>query len=185
MFTIHNCDEFATLPEQVFKKYYLRLCDFAAYILKDQDAAEDIVQDAFIVFLEQQSNISGHPDAIRSFLYTTVKHACLNKIRHLKVVENYTKKFPQDVLDDPQILNGIIHAEIMNEIHNAIKTLPEGCASILKYGYLEGLQNKEIAKMLNISLNTVKSQKQRALQLLKLRLSDTALSTLMILLLPK
>lgn len=178
MFTIHNSDDFHTSPEKVFKKYYSRLCDFACYILKDQDAAEDIVQDAFIVYLEEHEIISTHPDAIKAFLYSSVKHACLNKIRHLKVVDDYNKKFPLDILDDPQILNGIIHAEIMAEIHEAINALPDGCALVLKYGYLEGLQNRKIAELMNISLNTVKSQKQRALQLLRLKLSDTAFITL-------
>ncbi|TKC09509.1 RNA polymerase sigma-70 factor [Pedobacter frigoris] len=178
MFTIHNCDDFHTLPEKVFKKYYSRLCDFACYLLKDQDAAEDIVQDVFIVYLEEHERISPHPDAVKSFLYSSVKNACLNKIRHLKVVDGYHKKFPLDILDDPQTLNGIIHAEVLSEIHEAINALPEGCALVLKYGYLEGLQNRKIAELLNISLNTVKSQKQRALQLLRLKLSDTAFTTL-------
>lgn len=174
MSTPNNSNEHEVRPEDVFKKLYPRLCDFANYILKDKDAAEDLVQDVFIVFLEQREKISSNTNAIKSFLYSSIKHACLNKLRHHKVILGYNKKFPAEVLEDPKILDGIIHAEIMAEIHEAINSLPQGCAIILKYGYLEGLQNHKIAEMLDISVNTVKSQKQRALNLLRLRLSDNA-----------
>lgn len=169
-----NGNEQNVQQKDVFKKLYPRLCDFAHYILKDKEAAEDSVQDAFIAFLEQGEKISSHPTAIKSFLYSSVKNACLNKARHLKVVDKYNKKYPFEVLEEPKILEGIIHAEIMAEIHEAINALPHGCAMVLKYGYLEGLQNQKIAEMLNISVNTVKSQKQRALNLIRLRLSDSA-----------
>lgn len=169
----NNMDEQELLPEDVFKKLYPRLCDFANYIVKDKDAAEDLVQDVFIVFLEQREKLSSNTNAIKSFLYSSVRHACLNKLRHHKVILGYNKKFPTEILEEPKILDGIIHAEIMAEIHEAIESLPQGCAIILKYGYLEGLQNHKIAEMLDISVNTVKSQKQRALNLLRLRLSDS------------
>jgi RNA polymerase sigma-70 factor (family 1) len=173
MFTRRNEEDIEIFPEALFKKFYPRLCDFACYILKDQDAVEDIVQDAFIVFLEQKENISSHPNAIKSFLYSSVKHACLNKLRHHKVVDTYHKKYPLEVLDDPKILDGIIHAEIMAEIHQAINMLPVDCAMVLRYGYLEGLQNRKIAEQLNISIDAVKYQKQKALSLLKVMLGDS------------
>ncbi|WP_316818872.1 RNA polymerase sigma-70 factor [Pedobacter nyackensis] len=174
MFENESFHEQNMQAKDVFKKFYPRLCDFANYILKDKDAAEDLVQDVFITFLEQRKNISSNTDAIKSFLYTSVKHSCLNKLRHHKVVDAYNKKFPPEILEDPQILDGIIHAEIMAEIHEAINALPKGCALIIKYGYLEGLKNHKIAEILNISVNTVKSQKQRALNLIRLHLSDSA-----------
>lgn len=173
MFTRSNEEGIEMVPEELFKKFYPRLCDFARYLIKDQDAAEDIVQDAFIVFLEQKENISSHPNAIKSFLYSSVKHSCLNKLRHHKVVDTYNKKHPLEVLDDPKILDGIVHAEIMGEIYQAINMLPADCAMVLRYGYLEGLQNRKIAEQLNISIDSVKYQKQKALSLMRVLLGDT------------
>nr|WP_068891192.1 RNA polymerase sigma-70 factor [Pedobacter panaciterrae] len=174
MFTRLSGEGSRIFPEEVFKKFYPRLCDFACYILKDQDAAEDVVQDAFIVFLEQKDSVSTNPNALKSFLYSSVKHACLNRLRHHKVVDSYHKNHPLDVLDDPKILDGIIHAEIMAEIYNAINELPEDCALVLRYGYLEGMKNRKIAELLNVSIDSVKYQKQKALSLLKVILGDTA-----------
>ncbi|ETZ24844.1 MULTISPECIES: RNA polymerase sigma-70 factor [Pedobacter] len=172
MFTRHKEEDTEIFPEVLFKKFYPRLCDFACYLVKDQDAAEDIVQDAFIVFLEQKEHISSNSNAVKSFLYSSVRNACLNKLRHHKVVDTYNKKFPFEVFDDPKILDGIVHAEIMAEIHQAINMLPADCAMVLRYGYLEGLQNRKIAEQLNISIDSVKYQKQKALSLMRVLLGD-------------
>jgi len=185
MFTTGSTEGNRIVPEEIFKKFYPRLCDFAYYLLKDQDAAEDVVQDAFIVFLEQKDSISNHPSALKSFLYSSVKHACLNRLRHHKVVDAYHKSHPLELLQDPKILDGIIHAEILAEIHHAISELPEDCALVLRYGYLEGLKNRKIAELLNISVDSVKYQKQKALGLLKVILGDTAYLVFLTLLLGK
>jgi RNA polymerase sigma-70 factor (family 1) len=163
-------------PEQLFKKLYPRLCDFANYMLKDKELAEDMAQDAFMVYLEQQEKISSNFNAVKSFLYTAVKNACLNKIRHNNVIDIYNKKNPLDIYTDTKILEGMIHAEVLAEVYEKINALPQGCAMVIRYGYLEGLSNSEIAELMNISINTVKSQKQRALALLKMHLGNATMT---------
>lgn len=167
-------------PEQLFKQLYPRLCDFANYILKDKDLAEDMAQDAFIVYLEQRESVSGNFNAIKSFLYTSVKNACLNKIRHNNVVDVYNKKNPLDIHTDPKILEGIIHAEVMAEIYEKINALPEGCEMVIRYSYLQGLSNGKIAELMNISINTVKSQKKRGLTLMKKHLGKVTMAFFML-----
>ena len=64
----------------------------------------------------------------------------------------------------------------------AIEQLPEGCKTVLKLAYFEGLKNDEIATELGVSINTVKTQRQRALNLLRLRLPKGAYLLLLALL---
>ncbi|SEN69104.1 RNA polymerase sigma-70 factor, ECF subfamily [bacterium A37T11] len=153
--------------EGLFRIYYPRLCDFAKRYLMDSDEAEDVVQDAFVAFLEQETYLDIQPNAVKAFLYTTVKNACLNKLRHEKVKTRYHQHNLPPLTDNTYALNSMIHAEVIGEIHKAIQSLPSGCALVVKMGYLEGLKNPQIAEELGISVNTVKSQKQRGLQLLK------------------
>ena len=68
----------------------------------------------------------------------------------------------------------VLKAEVWGEVYRAIASLPEGCRNVFKLSYLEGLKNQEIADELKISINTVKTQKARALELLKLRLKPEA-----------
>ncbi len=70
----------------------------------------------------------------------------------------------------PEVLETIISTEMLAAMEAAVAALPEGCAAVLRKSYVEGLSNAEIATALQISIHTVKSQKQRALSLLRDRL---------------
>jgi len=58
-------------------------------------------------------------------------------------------------------------------IKNAIEGLPDGCRVIFNLYLMENHKHKEIARMLEISESTSKSQYQRAKQLLKEKLTHT------------
>lgn len=169
--------------DEVFALYYPRLCDFAARIMSiDTNEVEDVVQDAFVVFHQQMHQISPHPVAIKNYLYTSVKYACLKMHRHTKVIRKFQKTVTAEEPTDEYTLDAIIHAEIIGEIHRTLKTLPEGCAVIFRLGYFDQLSNQEIADQLNISIHTVKSQKKRALELLRSKLTPEVLGLLWLLL---
>lgn len=169
-------DSLLTSFEDIFKHYYPRLCDFATRFLEDTDKAEDIVQDVFMVFHEQRKEISNHPTAIKNYLYTSVRYGCLNHLRHEKVIARHRIDNKVEDFQEGFILDSIIHAEIIGKIHKTIKTLPVGCAEVFKLGYFEELSNQEISEQLNISISTVKSQKKRALELLKKKISPEILA---------
>jgi len=164
--------------EQIFRKYYPRLCDFAFHFLRDEDEVYDVVQDVFLSYWECKGNIPDDLVAIKGYLYTGVKFGCLNKLRHKKIVEAHHEKYPPVQVEEAKVLDNIIHAEIIGKIHQALNSLPEGCALIFKMGYLEGLKNPEIAEKLNISIHTVKSQKKRAATLLKQQLDPQTFTVL-------
>lgn len=150
--------------KSLFDLLYLRLCRFADQIISDSATAEDIVQEAFIKFWQRNAEIKDLP-AIKTFLYVMVRNACLNHLKHQKVVQKFAQT-QTEVAEEAAVLK----AEVWGEVHRAIASLPEGCRNVFKLSYLEGLKNQEIADELKISINTVKTQKARALELLKLRL---------------
>lgn len=160
-----------TIAESLFREYYARLCHYAFQFTGDAEQARDIAQECFVSYLAQQAQVSDQPAAIRSFLYSSVRNACLNAIRHNKVVEKFVQ---EQVSRSPEVEAGAIHSiirtEVLAAVHEALQSLPEECGRIVRMGYIEGLKNQQIAKMLNISVNTVKTQKRRGLQLLRLRL---------------
>lgn len=160
--------------EQLFKAYYSRLCHFSFQIVRDKVNAEDIVQDAFIKYWNQRQELASHNIAVKNFLYSTVRNASLNLIRHDKVVCQYLEQQNPYNIEEFNIVHSIIRSEVLAEIHTALETLPESCKRISRMGYLEGMKNNEIAQKLGISVNTVKTQKQRGLQLLRLLLKPEA-----------
>jgi RNA polymerase sigma-70 factor (family 1) len=174
----HTYDSFETL----FRSNYSKLCHFALQFLGDEDTVKDIVQDVFINYWNKRENLTIEEDSISAFLYSAVKNACLNKLRRLKLEQGYLNQQESDPVEEAVVLNLMIKSEVMVEINKIITSLPEGCQRIFKMGYLEGLKNPQIAAQLGISINTVKTQKKRGLQLLKLRLNPNYFSLLALIL---
>lgn len=168
---VHNNQDL-TAVEKLFSHYYPRLCDFAMKYLEDGALAEDVVQDVFVTICERKDPLPEAEFAARSYLYVAVRNACFNKLRHLKVVNRHidNSRQQESEAEAPEILESIISSEVMATMMEAIDSLPEGCALVIRKGYLEGLSNTEIAQQLDISIHTVKSQKQRAISLLRDRL---------------
>ncbi|UIR56261.1 sigma-70 family RNA polymerase sigma factor [Sphingobacterium sp. SRCM116780] len=154
----------------LFEQHYKSLCHFAWKLCGDIVEAEDLAQDAFIAYFKNKEHISSHEIAIKQFLYTSIKYAFLNVKRKEKVEEKYWSATPFSEQSVDSFELNIIHSEVLAEVHNIVNSLPIGCQVIFKMGYFEGLSNQEIAKELNISVNTVKTQKQRGLKIVKSKL---------------
>jgi RNA polymerase sigma-70 factor (ECF subfamily) len=160
--------------EYLFREYYARLCYFAYRFTDNHDLAEDLVQDCFLKFWDRRADVANET-AAKAYLYQSVRNACLNALRHAEVERKYaTSQQAGSGTDTPHRLEMIIRAELLGQVHQAIESLPEGCRQVLKLAYFESLKNEEIAEQLGVSVNTVKTQKARALKLLRFRLGDTA-----------
>ena len=166
--------------EGIFRAYYPRLCYFAFTMLDNKEIAEDMVQD---VFLRLQGRVNDFfaENALKSFLYLSVKNACLNQLKHKAVEEKHAVTAHLSTSEDPVALNNLIRAEVYGEVHLALMGLPNGCKKVITLSFFEGMKNEEIARKLNISINTVKTQKKRALQLLRLKMDPRAFALLLLL----
>ena len=156
--------------ESVFNEYYDRLVYFSFKIVKDKLDAEDIVQESFVRYWKRRNNIAHDKALIKSYLYSTVKNISLNLIRHQQVVKGFETQFFIRTTDEKNVIHKIIQAEVFSKIHNAIELLPAACQKISRMGYIDGMKNHEIASELGISVNTVKTQKQRGAKILRVKL---------------
>lgn len=167
--------------QSLLKQFYSPLCLFAERLLADSAAAEDIVGESFIKLWNKRGDFESTQN-IKAFMYITVRNACLNYLKQVKRDSLNQKQLAYLTGEKEEfILNEMIRAEVLKEIMNEINNLPEQCGKVLKLAYLDGLKNQEVAKVLNISVHTVKNQKARAIQLLKTRLRDRDLMALLIL----
>jgi RNA polymerase sigma-70 factor (ECF subfamily) len=163
------------------QQFYNPLTLFADRLLKDRAAAEDIVGESFIKLWNKKNDFETVQN-IKAFLYITVRNASLNYLKQAKR-DSLSKQQLAYLQSEKEefVLNAMIRAEVLKEILQEIDKLPEQCGKVLKLGYLEGLKNHEIAEMLHISVHTVKNQKARAIQLLKIKLRDRDLMGLLLL----
>lgn len=165
--------------EALFNTYYERLLYFAWQYLHDKETSRDMVQEAFMNYWRLHENAPSDEIQSRNFLYVSVKNSCLKYLRHEKVVKKHRDLLDAEPFEEQGTINKLIRAEVLGEIYKAISSLPESCQRISRLSYLEGMKNQEVADLLGISINTVKTQKQRALQLLRLRINPEAFLALL------
>ena len=154
--------------ELLFREFYPSMCVVAMRFVADQDAAEDIAQEAFIKLWEKRTAYEDIP-SLKTFLYVSVKNLCFNHIRNKKATIDYTS--PEAQNKEAVFKDFLIEEEAYRIIEDAVNALPPKSQKIIKM-HLDGKQNKEIAETLNISVNSVKTLKYNALSSLKLSLKD-------------
>lgn len=148
--------------DKCFRVYYQTLCYFAYNYLKEQEGAEDVVQEVFIKLLDTTEGFENE-EHLKHYLYKSVRNACLNQVKLLgirsEILNNIQKNVSQDEND---FFVNVVRAEVYGEIMEAVRELPNECGRVFKLAYIDGYNNEEIADQLSISVNTVKSQKNKA-----------------------
>lgn len=152
----------------IFDTYYKRLYSFSLNYVEDKYAAEEIVENTLLK-LWQKRNQLDKIDNLKSYLYAMVRNASID----------YTKKEKKFVRLDvqkhdviPLKEQFIIEEETHAILFQALETLPKKCRKVFELSCLDGVTYKDIAEDLQISINTVKSQRARAIELLKCHLKN-------------
>jgi RNA polymerase sigma-70 factor (ECF subfamily) len=155
--------------EHLFNRYCQVLIDFACRYLHDVPLAENMVQDVFLKIWQNRRQLD--PGAsIRSYLYTAVKNAALNHLRHTVVEQKSQDKIRQLSSEMPTPEDNWNEKELNDSIQKAIASLPDKCHEIFCLSRFDGLTYAEIAEVQNISVKTVETQMGRALKFLRKQL---------------
>ena len=167
---LKNGDERAF--EGLFKSLYSQLVVFAVRFVENQESAEEIVQETFFQFWDLREKIT-ISSSLKAYLYKSVRNACLNAIKHEKVVAKYRDYFSNVLYDDelsPE--DWMVETELSDSIQAAIAQLPKSRRQIFEMSRFENLKYREIAEKLNISVKTVENQMGSALKFLREELKD-------------
>jgi RNA polymerase sigma-70 factor (family 1) len=158
--------------EQVFRKYYQSLCNYANSLVKDEDEAEEIVQNLFFSIWEKRADLE-ITVSLKSYLYRAVHNHCLNRIKHLKVREEYQQyAFDYHESSYESVNQAVIKNELEEKINFAIEKLPEQCKIIFQMSRFEELKYNEIAEKLALSPKTIENQIGKALKILRVELAE-------------
>ncbi len=152
----------------IFRRHYKALCFFGTSITQDAQEAEDLVQETFSKLWDKRADFPTTAK-IKAFLYISTKNACLNFVRQKQRQTEKEKDFSylQDDEASAAFDPVLAETEIIRELYHEIEQLPAQCRRVFKMSYLEGRKNEEIATALGISYNTVRTQKLRALKLIR------------------
>ena len=145
--------------KSLFLEYRSELICYAEQFVFDIQHCEDIVVDLFIHLWENASKIE-ITTSLKSYLYQSVRNGCLNYLKKIKISSKHNEIFYKNLSEaiDTEKDDSVLTKA---KVRNAIDSLPEQMSIIVKMKYLEEKKQKEIAKALNISESTVKTQLSR------------------------
>lgn len=154
-----SCDDEQAFAE-LYRTYKEKLLRFSYSITRSLQSAEETVEDVFINLWCNRKNLSAIRD-LTVYLYTAVKNRSLNVLSR-RSYDLVTAPF--DFLDielQPLSTNPyeiLVTREMLQKMHQAIEALPARCKMIFKLVREDGLQYKEVAEILNISVKTIDAQ---------------------------
>jgi len=156
---------------EIYDRYSMMIYYKVNQMLRDENAAKDLVQDLFTSIWEKSDLIRDNV-GISSYLYVASRNRVLNYIQRGKTKSDYLAeigKYSLQVSDET--LEKLDEKDLMLLITSEIAKLPAKMREVFELSRLEDLSHREIAERLNLSESTVKKQVQNALKILKVRLA--------------
>ena len=157
----------------LFDSFYAALCVYVSKILPVPDAVEDLVQEVFISVWEGKRTFSDIKE-LTNYLYRACYNNTLLYIRNNQIHDTILSSLAEEesVEDEDMIYALTVKEEIIRQLYYYIEELPSEQRRIILMR-IEGYTWEEIAERLEISINTVKTQKTRSYKFLRERLGDS------------
>ena len=157
--------------ENVFRKNYAGMLRYSTSILKNEELAEEVVQDIFYSIWKNRSNLK--ISSLDAYLYKSVYNNSLMAIRRMKHEIRLDEKWIKDKVSTAPDPHEIINEQEMQDlILEILDKLPERTRTIFIMSRFEGMKYKQIAEKLAISVKTVEANMGKALKIFKNVLSQ-------------
>ncbi len=158
-----------TAFNRLFRALYPRLVRFAFQYTRQKEAADDVVQDAFVRLWQKRREID-YRHSLKAYLYKMVRNRSLNFLR-----DNSKEQVGLDnsiEVPDPSPPPSSKPSDLDEKrqlLKEWIEKLPERQREALKLSRFEGLDHDEIAEVMDISPATVNNHIVAALRNLRKR----------------
>jgi RNA polymerase sigma-70 factor, ECF subfamily len=147
---------------EVYDRYYSRVRGYAASMLRDATASDDVVQETF---LRAQAHLDAvrEPDKVSAWLFRIAHNLCMDHLRARRASRIDPAADPEaSGACDSSVLRDLERGQMSDCVREKIDRLPEtDRAVILLYDIME-LSHAEIADVLGIETGAVKVRLHRA-----------------------
>lgn len=153
------------------KEHYNSLYYAANFLVRDKDAANDIVIGAMVKAYSSDVEFNSK-EHFHNYLFQNIRWSALNFFKKQKTISKVPiiHDYKDDICFEEAIDNKIIERETIGQLHSAIEILPDKTKSIARMLFFEDLSVKKVAALLNISENNVRSHKNKAVNLIRDRI---------------
>jgi RNA polymerase sigma factor (sigma-70 family) len=144
----------------LYDRYFNRVYDFLARMLRDRAAAEDVTQETFIQAMTALKSLK-KPEGFKSWLFTIARNQALNRLEREKrvgamptITTDDSEELTLDLIDedrqaDPSL--PVLDQELASLVWEAARGLDEKSYAILDLHVRQGLDSGEIAEALGVT----------------------------------
>ena len=166
--------------EKLIRKYETKVHNLSMRLTRNQEDAEEILQDVFVTVYRKIEGFEGKAK-FSSWLYRITVNASLMKLRKRKQDQSipledvfavasqhdlHSSMASNSELSDSRLQNW----EIRTELEDAISKLPHEYKAVFILRDIDGLSNKEVGEILDLSIPAVKSRLHRSRLMLRKKL---------------
>lgn len=165
--------------DALYDRYSGKLYKFAFSILKSVEESENILQDVFLNLWEKRLNVE-KDSSVKYYIFTIAYNSAISiirkKARDAKFFD-YLNSLQEPYQDSSSL--ELEYNELATTLNRIINHLPQRQKEIYILHKEEGLKYQEIAKRLNISVNTIETHMSRALKTIKENLVKSSLPAML------
>ena len=149
----------------IYNYYWDKLYYVAYQKLQDRDAAEEIVQDVFLILWKKREELS--IDSLSNYLAAMVRYSVYRYLAREKAMRareiGYDKQYDKIASLEDELSNKLI----LNKVLELSNQLPLKCRLVFQHNKLEDRSLQDVAKQLNISQKTAEAHLTKALKLIR------------------
>jgi len=152
--------------EKIFRKYREKIYYFAIRYYNSPEDAENVVQDVFIKLWDEREGVKEEL-SLNNYIYTIAKNHLFN-LQRKKINEKAYRNYIVDhLVHSSNLENELIYADLKKNIDKVIDELPAQRKKVFIMSNKEGVSNKELAALMNLSVRTIEVHKSLALQTIR------------------
>jgi RNA polymerase sigma-70 factor (ECF subfamily) len=155
--------------KELYEMYSRKMMGVCLRYIGDRETARDLLQDGFIKVLTSIDSYSGN-GSFEGWIRKIFVNCALEYLRKSDVLR---EAVGFDLSIDQIGFDDLIISEISaSELLKLVQDLPNSLRAVFNLFAIEGYSHKEVAKMMDISESTSRSQYVRAKQLLQSRINE-------------
>jgi RNA polymerase sigma factor (sigma-70 family) len=161
---------------ELYRRYERPVYGFALRMVRDSQAAEEIVQDVFTRIWKAREYFNPSSASLRTWMLTIAKRIAIDYIRSRQrrgtlALDSEEKTY--DVPDGAALPDEMAsNADTSRQIRQALDSLPSDQRIPIERMYYEGLTQQEIAEILSVPIGTVKSRIRLGMEKLRRQLTS-------------
>ena len=162
---IENEDD-RSLIESLYTDYYVLMLHKAQSMVRDRQAAEDVVESVMLRLIDRTELLHGcNRASVRSYLVTCVRNEAIDRMRREKKTQSLDDaeeqlcKLPDE---KPQLDTGLIREEQIQAVIKALEALDDRERLALRMKYYDRMTEAEIARLFGMSRSGIRNVIDRA-----------------------